>query len=192
MPPFPFMDSIIERSPEAREIRTSINLIMDSEVQIVPISEIHIPSFREVLDTVAKERKFIAFTEAPPLEEVRGFVKRNIERDNIQLVAVRGDKVIGWCDIIVPDIPGFRHSGRLGTGVVKGLRGKGIGTKLVERAIENAREKGLLRIELEVYESNRPAINLYTKFDFECEGRKPKARYLDGIFEDIIIMGLLL
>ena len=167
-------------------------MAMDSEVKIVPMSEMHIPSFRKALDSVAKERKFIAFTEAPPLEEVRGFVKRNIERDNIHYVAARGNKVIGWCDIIVPDIPGFRHSGRLGTGVVKGFRGKGIGTKLVQRAIEDARKKGLLRIELEVFESNRPAIDLYTKFDFECEGRKPKARYLDGIFEDIIIMGLLL
>lgn len=165
---------------------------MNPDVQIVPISETHIPGFREALDSVAKERNFIAFTEAPPLGEVRSFVKANIQRGNIQLVAIRDNKVVGWCDIIVPDVPGFEHSGRLGTGVVKAFRGRGIGTKLVERAIQKARHKGLLRIELEVYSSNLAAINLYEKFNFRLEGRKSKARYLDDVFEDINIMALLL
>jgi ribosomal protein S18 acetylase RimI-like enzyme len=163
---------------------------MDSDIRIVSISETHIPSFREAFDIVAKERRFIAFTEAPPLEEVRRFVKGNVERRNIGLVALRHDKVIGWCDIIVPEVPGFGHSGRLG--VLKEFRGRGIGTKLVERAIQIAGEKGLLRIELEVYSSNLGAINLYKKFKFTLEGQKSKARYLDGVFEDIDMMALLL
>jgi ribosomal protein S18 acetylase RimI-like enzyme len=165
---------------------------MDPEVQIVSISEAHIPSFREALDSVAKEGKFIALIEAPPLEAVRRFVKANIEGGSIGLVALRHDKVIGWCDIIVPEVPGFGHSGRLGTGVLKEFRGRGIGTKLVERAIQSAGEKGLLRIELEVYSSNLGAINLYKKFKFKLEGQKSKARYLDGVFEDIDMMALLL
>jgi ribosomal protein S18 acetylase RimI-like enzyme len=165
---------------------------MDSDIRIVSISETHIPSFREAFDILAKERRFIAFTEAPPLEEVRRFVKANIEGGSIGLVALRHNKVIGWCDIIVPDVPGFGHSGRLGTGVLKEFRGRGIGSKLVEQAIQCAREKGLLRIELEVYSSNRPAINLYQKFNFRFEGRKSKARYLEGVFEDVDMMALLL
>jgi ribosomal protein S18 acetylase RimI-like enzyme len=165
---------------------------MDSDIRIVSISETHIPGFREVFDIVAKEGKFIALIEAPPLEAVRRFVRANIEGGNIGLVAIRYNKVIGWCDIIVPGVLGFGHSGRLGTGVLKGFRGRGIGSRLVERAIQKAREKGLLRIELEVYSSNLRAINLYRKFNFKLEGRKSKARYLDGVFEDIDIMALLL
>lgn len=165
---------------------------MDPSVQIVSISETHIPSFREALDTVAKERKFIAFTEVPPLEAVRRFVRGSIERGNIGLVAVLHNKVIGWCDIIVPDVPGFRHSGGLGTGVLRGFRGRGIGTELVEQAIQQARERGLLRIELDIYASNLRAINLYKKFNFKFEGRKSRARYLDGVFEDVDIMAILL
>ena len=166
--------------------------IVDPDVRIVSISERHIPSFREAFDIVAREREFIAFTEAPPLEEVRRFVRRNIERGNIGLVAIHHNKVIGWCDIIVPEVPGFRHSGRLGTGVLRDFRGRGIGTKLVGQAMQEARGKGLLRIELEVFSSNSRAIKLYTKFNFKLEGRKSKARYLDGVFEDVDIMAILL
>ena len=50
------------------------------EVRIVPIAEEHIEGFRSVLDTVARERRYLGFLEAPSLEEARGFVLRNIGR----------------------------------------------------------------------------------------------------------------
>jgi RimJ/RimL family protein N-acetyltransferase len=42
-----------------------------------------------------------------------------------------------------------------------------------------------------VYPSNTPAIHLYEKFGFQLEGCRRKAKKLDGVHEDILIMGLL-
>jgi ribosomal protein S18 acetylase RimI-like enzyme len=75
-------------------------------------------------------------------------------------------------------------------GVVKDYRRQGIGTKLMERAIIEAKGQGLERIELEVYASNTPAINLYEKRGFNHEGVKRRARKLDGVYDDIIVMAL--
>jgi RimJ/RimL family protein N-acetyltransferase len=46
-------------------------------------------------------------------------------------------------------------------------------------------------VELSVFASNLTAIRLYEKFKFEVEGRKKKARKLDGSYDDIIVMALI-
>ena len=55
------------------------------DCDIVPIAENHIPGFRAAVDAVAREKKYLAFLEAPPLEETTKFVLNNIEQKNPQL-----------------------------------------------------------------------------------------------------------
>jgi hypothetical protein len=47
--------------------------------EIKPIAEDHIPSFRETLEAVDQEQKFLSLLEAPPLEQMRHFVLNNIK-----------------------------------------------------------------------------------------------------------------
>jgi RimJ/RimL family protein N-acetyltransferase len=51
--------------------------------------------------------------------------------------------------------------------------------------------RGLLRIELEVFASNLPAIKLYEREGFVTEGRKRLARIMDDVEDDILVMGIL-
>ena len=44
-------------------------------------------------------------------------------------------------------------------------------------------------MELEVFESNLPAVRLYMKMGFSVEGRRVKARKLEGVYDNIILMG---
>jgi ribosomal protein S18 acetylase RimI-like enzyme len=164
---------------------------LNSAVKIIPIQEEHIEGFHRCLDEVARERKYLAFVEAPPLEATREFVLGNITRDIPQFVAILDDQVIGFCDIRPNNLEGFRHSGQLGMGVLKSFRRQGIGQALTEAALTKAKEQGLERVELEVYASNLPAIHLYEKMGFRVEGRKKKARKLDGDTNDLVGMALL-
>ncbi len=167
--------------------------MMEQKIQIVPISENLIASYHHALDAVARERKYIMFLQAPPLAAVREFVLKVIQDNEIQLVACDPlDRVVGWCDILRTPFPGFEHCGRLGMGIIKEYRGQGIGKMLMESAIAEAKVRGLIKIELEVYASNVPVVNLYQKFGFISEGLKQKARFLDGKFEDIHLMALFL
>ena len=63
-----------------------------------------------------------------------------------------------------------RQSHRGGLGILPEYRGLGIGSRLLEKVIEKAKEFGLEKIELHVYTSNKPAVALYRKFGFEEEG----------------------
>jgi len=162
------------------------------EIKIEPISEERIESFHQCLDSVARERLHLAFVEAPPLDTTRDFVLSNITRDVPQLVAVSGDEVVGWCDILPMSMEGFTHSGRLGMGVHKGFRKRGIGQRLVDQTIAEAKQQGIERIELEVFASNLPAISLYKKVGFEVEGVKKNARKLAGAYDDLVEMALFI
>ena len=63
---------------------------------------------------------------------------------------------------------------------------------MTEALWRRARQGGLEKVELEVYASNRSAKALYEKLGFEVEGIRKRARKLDGAYEDVILMGLLL
>ncbi|HZM33383.1 MAG TPA: GNAT family N-acetyltransferase [Burkholderiales bacterium] len=98
------------------------------EFRVLPIAEEHIEGFRSVLDSVAKERRYLAFLEAPSLDESRAFVRRNIKKGYPQCVALIEANVVGWCDVLPIDRPTKAHGGVLGVGVLLEHRGKGIGT----------------------------------------------------------------
>ena len=154
-------------------------------------SESRIDSFWEALDQVARERKYLIFLEGPDIEGTRNFIRDIIQKKGTQILAIDADRVIGWCDIVPCSHEGTTHVGRLGMGVIEAYRGKKIGTELMGRALEDAFQKGLQRVELDVMASNEKAIGLYQKFGFQIEGRKRKARFIDGNYEDTITMGLL-
>ena len=54
-------------------------------VEIVPIADEHIESFHRALDFVARERRYLSFLEAPPLEAARAFVLDMIKHGRFML-----------------------------------------------------------------------------------------------------------
>jgi RimJ/RimL family protein N-acetyltransferase len=160
--------------------------------RVVPLAEEHIGSFRAALDRVARERRYLLFLEAPPPEEVSKFLRNNIRKGCPPYVALVEDKVVGWCDVLPIDRPTRAHNGVLGIAVVPEFRGRGIGTALLRQALEGARAFGFTRIELGYREGNSRVAVLYERFGFVREGVLRKAVRLDGAYEDIICMALLL
>jgi hypothetical protein len=83
-------------------------------IRIVPIAEEHIAEFHRVLDVVARERKYLAFLKAPPLEAARVFILNNIAKNNVQLVALSADELVGWSDIFAEGPSDPRACGCIG------------------------------------------------------------------------------
>lgn len=162
-----------------------------AEVSVVSIAEEHIRGYHEAVDRVARERKYLAFLEALPFEKSQAFVRENLELGNPQVVAVLGGEVIGWCDICPIGRPVYAHGGVLGMGIVAEHRGRGIGEALMHAALEQARRRGLTRVELTVRADNERAIALYRKLGFVDEGVKRNAIRVDGAYIDVFCMALL-
>jgi RimJ/RimL family protein N-acetyltransferase len=160
-------------------------------IEIVPIGQGHIDGFHRTLDSVARERRYLSFLEAPPIETTQAFVLGNIKRGHPQFVAVSAGEVVGWCDVIPLDRPILAHRGVLGIGLLPQFRGQGIGTTLIRSALAAARTFGLHRVELTVREPNTGAIELYKKVGFEIEGVQRDAVLVDGVYEDVVCMAMV-
>jgi ribosomal protein S18 acetylase RimI-like enzyme len=160
-------------------------------IEIVPITQDHIDGFHRALDIVARERRYLAFLEAPPIESTRAFVLDNIKRGHPQFVALSAGEVVGWCDVTPMSRSTQAHRGVFGVGLLPEFRGKGIGTKLTEKAIAAARALGLHRVELTAREHNTGAIELYKKEGFEIEGVQRDAVLVGGAYENVVCMAVV-
>ncbi len=159
--------------------------------QVTPIERRHIAGFREVLDAVARERRYLAFLEAPPMPRVRRFVLDGLRAGIAQFVAVDGERVVGWCDVTPKSHETLRHGGTLGMGVAASHRGIGVGAALLRATLDGAFARGLTRVELLVRADNEPAIGLYHRHGFELEGRLRHYILVDGAAHDALQMARL-
>ncbi|MGJ4947368.1 GNAT family N-acetyltransferase [Bradyrhizobium sp. HKCCYLS20291] len=159
---------------------------------IRPITEADIGGFHAAVDSVARERRFLSFVEAPPLDQIRAFVLQNVDGGLPQSVVLVDGQVVGWCDIL-PDTRRtvYAHCGTLGMGLLPPYRGRGIGRALLQRTMDAALAFGLTRIVLTVREENLNAIALYESIGFETEGRHRNAVRIDGRYENVISMAFL-
>lgn len=162
------------------------------DINIAPLAETHICGLHQVLDIVAKEKKFLATARALPIEQTKKLILATLANGYPQFVALRNDEVVGWCDVI-PKFQGsfFAHQGILGMGLLPEFRHQGIGRRLLDKTLNAAFDYGLTRIELAVWEPNTNAIALYKKFGFGIEGLQRHAIYVDGQYVNLVSMALL-
>ena len=109
------------------------------------------------------------------------------------LVACVNDEIVGQIGLHTsPNRPRRRHVGQIGMAVRDDWQGKGVGTALMQAAIDLAdRWLNLSRLELDVYTDNEPAIKLYRKFGFTSEGTAVNYAFRDGQFVDVYLMARL-
>lgn len=143
------------------------------------------PALHTAIDSVARERRYIALLEAPPLEAIRNFTSGG---NAVRLVALSESDIVGWADVQRMVRPGFTHRGVLGMGVVASHRRQGVGRALLDAVIVKSAELGVTRLELEVFRSNAAAIALYRQAGFELEGTRSRARILEGVADDLLLM----
>ncbi len=109
------------------------------------------------------------------------------------LLACVGNEVAGELGLLTfPNAPRRRHAGTVFMAVRDDWQGKGIGSALMQAAVDMAdRWLNLSRLELEVYTDNEAAIRLYKKFGFVTEGKLIRFAYRDGQYVDAFSMARL-
>ncbi|MGC9048234.1 MAG: GNAT family N-acetyltransferase [Caldisphaera sp.] len=130
---------------------------------------------------------------SPPkyIDEVSWFSRlysEVLKKDAIAFVAEENGKVVGMCDIhrLRPNSESS-HIGNLGIAIRKEYRGKGIGKKLILKALEEG--KNLFEIiQLEVFSNNKIAISLYEKVGFITYGIFPNRIKRKDKYYDVILM----
>uniref|UniRef100_A0A0K0FTR2 N-alpha-acetyltransferase 30 (inferred by orthology to a human protein) n=1 Tax=Strongyloides venezuelensis TaxID=75913 RepID=A0A0K0FTR2_STRVS len=97
------------------------------------------------------------------------------------IACMKGNKLIGAIVCKEEIIENGRKEGYIGMLAVEpNYRGQGIGSKLVEKAIEKMKENGCDEVTLETEVTNEGALALYTRFGF-IKLQKLFRYYLNGV-----------
>ncbi len=158
--------------------------------EIMPIAEVHFEGLRRALDTVAREKRYLAFAQAPPVEVAFAFYRHVVANDLCHYVALIGGEVVGWCDVLPVHGETRAHVGTLGIGLVPAARHRGLGRALMRATLDKARAQGLTRVELTVRVDNQNARALYERMGFVTEGLSRSAFLVDGQYVDAWTMAL--
>jgi RimJ/RimL family protein N-acetyltransferase len=124
-----------------------------------------------------------------PVEAVKRRIQASHDADSsIILIALAGEKIIARAEL--DGYPGARlhHNARFSISVRKDYWNMKIGTMLMTKIIERAREMKLLNIMLEVVADNKAAIALYHKMGFSDVGIYRNYWYANNAYSDAIVM----
>jgi RimJ/RimL family protein N-acetyltransferase len=103
-------------------------------------------------------------------------------------VAEDEGRIVGRLSIARDQHPASRHVADLGLMVAMSHRRRGIGTALLEAALDWARHSDVRKLELHVFPHNEAAIRLYENFGFVQEGYR-RGHYRRGNeYVDAILM----
>lgn len=126
------------------------------------------------------------------VERLRGLLQVLDAADNgFFLLAAAGEGVVATLSVKASPRAKLRHVGELAINVRREWRRRGVGRKMLEIAIGQARAApALRRLSLAVFEPNEPAIRLYESAGFEHEGRRRGHVHVEGRDVDLLLMGM--
>ena len=154
-------------------------------------------SIVDFYNVVGGETDFLSFGKNEFKMSVKDYEKfiedTALENNSTILVATVDDKIISIATIGSSQKARTRHVGEFGIVIAKQFCDLGLGRKFMEHIIEWANSNGITKkISLVTSESNDRAIALYKKFGFEEEGILKKDNYVNGVYCNTIMMGLIL
>jgi L-amino acid N-acyltransferase YncA len=124
--------------------------------------------------------------------ERRGWLADRDRRHPVMVAAADG-AIVGWGSLNrFNPRTAYDHVADFSIYVDRGWRGKGVGTQLLDRLIEVARDHGFHKMVLAALASNTAGLALYTRAGFSRVGVYREHGQLDGCWVDVLIMEKLL
>lgn len=114
--------------------------------------------------------------------------------NNILMVALADEKVIGAASVKASSKRRMSHIGEIGISILKEYWGFGLGSLMMEELIQWAKESNIIRrLELTVQHRNQRAVHVYEKIGFKTEAIMARgAKTDDGNFLDVHLMSMII
>lgn len=147
------------------------------------------PVLLDYLKVTASETEFLMrYPEevSMTLEAEEQYIRKQLDSPNdCMIVCEVNGRLAGNCSLGMNSRRKTRHRGTIGIALISEFWGRGIGTVLMGELIALGEQRGLMQLELQVFQGNERAIALYRKMGFETVCSLPNAiRLKDGSLRD--------
>jgi L-amino acid N-acyltransferase YncA len=165
-----------------------------SDYRVRLASEVDAEAICHIYNQGIEDRVATLETELRTAEERRDWIKHRSPRHPVIVAeAAPPETVIGWGSLnVFNPREAYRFVADFSVYVERSWRGKGVGSVLLERLIELARQHGFHKMVLSAFPTNASGVALYEKFGFRTVGIYREQGLLDGQWVDTIAMEKIL
>jgi L-amino acid N-acyltransferase YncA len=153
-----------------------------------------LPAIVGIYNSTIPSRVVSADTEPVSMEQrLAWFDEHEPSRRPIWVMESAGE-IVGWLSLsdFYDARPAYHATAEIGVYVREDHRGKGVGRRLVQEAIDRAPELGLNTLTAGAFAHNEASVGLFEKMGFRKWAHFPNVAELDGIERDLIVLGLRL
>jgi phosphinothricin acetyltransferase len=149
-----------------------------------------LPAIVEIYNSIIPGRMVTADLDPVTVESRQSWLHAHDPARRPIWVMEEQSEVIAWLsfDTFNPR-PAYDITAMVAIYVAEKWRGAGIGRTLLNRAIEQAPNFGILVLLGYIFSHNEPSLRLFSKFGFERWAYLPGVTRLDGVDRDVVIMG---
>lgn len=154
--------------------------------------ELDLPEIVEIYNSTIPSRIVSADTEPVTVEQRTGWFREHDPRRRPLWVAELDGRVVGWLSLgdFWDRRPAYNATAEVGIYVKAGHRGRGIGRRLIQEAIERAPALGIETLTAGAFAHNEASLALFERFGFEKWAHFPEVAELDGVNRDLVVLGL--
>lgn len=128
----------------------------------------------------------------PDVQKKRGEIEKIRDHDGMYTVVEVDGNIAGSAQLKRGSKGMSHHTAQFRTWLIPRYRGMGLGKKLLEYTLSWAKDHGIEKINLDVWDTNERAIGLYRKYGFRLEGRRRRQAVIEGKYVDEIFMARFL
>lgn len=128
----------------------------------------------------------------PVEEEAKILAEFSSNPGKFMISAFDGDRIVGNIGCFGMGGEFLKHNARIGMGLEKEFHNLGLGTALLNYAIETAKQNNIHRLELTVRTYNDAGVALYEKVGFRRVGILKETAFIDDKFCDEYMYELLI
>ncbi|MBE5815614.1 MAG: GNAT family N-acetyltransferase [Clostridiales bacterium] len=117
---------------------------------------------------------------------------QNIGEKSVMLVGMMGEEIATLAAMKVPAKERLQHRAALSLSVKKKYWHRGIGTQMLGKLIDHAKQNGIEVLEVQIRTDHTAAIALCNKWGFETIGTFKRFLRVDGVDYDAVLLNLYL
>jgi ribosomal protein S18 acetylase RimI-like enzyme len=141
-----------------------------------------------IRSVIADRTYIVAESIADVVDHEEMLLRHDSVESRIFFVATVNDDVVGWVHLNGPAMAKLSHTAELTVGVLEEYHGYGMGSHLLERGLEWAKDHGYEKVYSSVPSTNEAAIEFLRERGWETEAVREKHYKLGGEYIDEVMM----